>query len=863
MERPRASLGQIGLAMLAVLALTFSFFTLAQPARADHVEGSTVQLNQDLGAGVDSSDPGEFAGSDEDCADVEEGTVLFHFVANQLAEGTTSGTLYATFEGMAEPVEAEGYFPSGKDSGPTMHFDVVLTESATLLDAYAHFNVAQTEDTNLLLSHVCDKTDDEVSEDLTLVKQVNGQATEGIGFTLEGWSELFTDASGQILFEGLTEGEWTLTETTNPNEACETGGSVTITVAADGSITVTDDDETDGLVIVSFDAETNVLVLNNDCEVVVDNGLLEVEKFFCPTDGETRTEFDVFGPAEPQVGIMNETEGEQEGCTIGAGVEFTVYAADGETWVADLVTGEDGIVEHELAPGDYVLCEDASGECVAFSIASNQVTAIVVVNYVAEEEGPGLLEVEKFFCPTDGETRTEFDIFGPADPQSRVMGQTEVDTEDCTVGADVSFTLYSVSGDEWTEIDTLVTDEDGIIEIELAAGDYAICEDMSEECAEFSIGPDGAVTAIVVVNYVAAPQGQVKILKYFCDAEEDSVEFYLEGQAPNLENCDPGDAEFTLDGGESFWTEGGIAVIWADEGTHTLAEVGTGASVELDVVEGEITSVIVLNNQAAEEEQGQLQVLKYFCEGEVAGTEFFAEGDEPDLTGCEPGDAMFRVDDGEAFSTVEGEAWVNLDAGTGYVLTELSSEAWTEFDIAAGEVTTITVVNTLVTDVPQGQIKVLKYECLSDEDGVEFVLEGDAPADLEDCDPADAEFSLDGGAAFSTTDGIAIVWADEGTHTLAEVETDASVEVEVVADAIATVIVLNHVEADVSGGDEDNGNGGEGAVRGGQGGPGGGTLPDTAVQEPGGLPAGVLALMLLGLGGLGAANLQAVRRRIG
>jgi hypothetical protein len=281
----------------------------------------------------------------------------------------------------------------------------------------------------------------------------------------------------------------------------------------------------------------------------------------------------------------------------------------------------------------------------------------------------------------------------------------------------------------------------------------------------------------------------------------------------------------------------------------------------------------VLNNQGAVEEQGQLQVLKYFCDGEAASTEFFAEGEEPSLEACEPGDALFRVDDGEAFSTVEGEAWVNLDAGTGYVLTELSSEAWTTFDIAAGEVTTITVVNTLVTDVPQGQIKVLKYACESDEDGVEFVLEGDAPADLEDCDPADAEFSLDGGAAFSTTDGIAIMWADEGTHTLAEVETTASVELDVVADAITTVIVLNHIETDVSAGGEGNGNGGsqngsqggEGAVQGGQGGPatGGGTLPDTAMQEPGGLPAGVLALMLLGLGGLGAANLQAVRRRIG
>ena len=46
----------------------------------------------------------------------------------------------------------------------------------------------------------------------------------------------------------------------------------------------------------------------------------------------------------------------------------------------------------------------------------------------ADEEGPGLLEVEKFFCPTDGETRTEFDVFGPAEPQMGTM-QTEGDED--------------------------------------------------------------------------------------------------------------------------------------------------------------------------------------------------------------------------------------------------------------------------------------------------------------------------------------------------------------------------------------------------------------------------------------------------
>lgn len=636
--------------MLAVLALVLSFFTLAQPVRADHVDGATVQLHQDLGDGVSGENPGEFEGDESECAGVEEGTTLFHFVANNLADGTDaeSSELHAFFEGAGEVV-VPGYFPSGSEQ-PTVHFDVVIDGDDTLLDAFAVFNLNQTEDAKLLLSHICFGGEGEVEADLTLIKQDDAGGTlADVGFTLEGGMEVFTDAEGQIVFEDLAEGEFTLTETTAP-EGCESGGTLTVTVDAEGNITVTDDDEMDTLAIVSFDAETNVLVLSNDCEDEVENGLLEVEKFFCPTEGESRVEFDVFGPVTPQ---------------------------------------------------------------------------------------------------------------------SRTMGAEE-QADDCTVGADVSFTLWSIGEEAIVVDDDLRTDENGIIEIELAPGNYRLCENSTDECVDFAIG-EGQVTAIVVVNFVAAPEGQLKILKYFCEAEEDSVEFFPEGQAPNLENC-------------------------------------------------------------------------------------------------EPGDALFTIDDGDAFSTTGGIAVVNLDVGTGYVLTEVGSQASTEFDIAEGEITSIIVLNNVAGAVEdQGQIKVLKYECEADEADVQFFMEGEAP-NLEDCDPADAEFSLDGGAAFSTTDGIAIVWADEGTHTLAEVSTGASTSVDVVAGEVTTVIVLNMAEEDVggNGGDDDNGvdNGLEGGVLGGQGGPG--SLPDTATgNQPDGFPAALLALLTVaGLAGAGAANLHAVRSRM-
>ena len=107
---------------------------------------------------------------------------------------------------------------------------------------------------------------EEEGEDLVLIKQdLEAGSLSGVGFTLGDGDEILT-VEGQITFSDLTEGSLTLTETSNPDENCETGGTLTVEVSAEGTITVTDDDETDGLAIVSFDATTNTLVLSNDCE---------------------------------------------------------------------------------------------------------------------------------------------------------------------------------------------------------------------------------------------------------------------------------------------------------------------------------------------------------------------------------------------------------------------------------------------------------------------------------------------------------------------------------------------------------------------------------------------------------------------
>jgi hypothetical protein len=439
-ERPRASLAQTGLAIIAVLALTLSFLGLAQPVRADHVAGSTVWLHQDLGDGVSGENPGEFAGSDEECANVPEGTVRFHFVANQLADGTTvtGSSLTAEFDQGSKTVD--GYSPSGDETPSTIHFDVDLTGDETdwvLLDASAHFNIAQTEDTKLVLSHICGAGEDEVEEDLTLVKQdAEGGLIADVGFTLEGGSEMFTDASGQIVFADLTEGEWTLTETTAP-EGCEPGGTLTITVDAEGNITVTDDDETDTLVIVSFDAETNTLTLRNDCEGdQEENGFVEIDKLFCDSDEGTRTEIEVNDPIEP--GATAQTfDASEDGCEGGV-AHFTIYAADemgnpvGDP-VLTTSTDATGTVTFELPAGDYVIVEDSSGESAWFTVEAGMLTIIEVTNFVDDEEENGSVKVLKHNCTGDDDA-VLFSIAGSPvsgfDPDTCVDGTGEFQIDD-------------------------------------------------------------------------------------------------------------------------------------------------------------------------------------------------------------------------------------------------------------------------------------------------------------------------------------------------------------------------------------------------------------------------------------------------
>jgi len=88
----------------------------------------------------------------------------------------------------------------------------------------------------------CQIPEDEVEPiDLDLLKTDQGDAPLGdVVFKLEGADDFSqteeTNASGEVSFTGLTEGEYTLTELENSNEGCETAGPWTVTVTEDEGV---------------------------------------------------------------------------------------------------------------------------------------------------------------------------------------------------------------------------------------------------------------------------------------------------------------------------------------------------------------------------------------------------------------------------------------------------------------------------------------------------------------------------------------------------------------------------------------------------------------------------------------------------
>ncbi|HSK94466.1 MAG TPA: hypothetical protein VLA76_10475 [Candidatus Angelobacter sp.] len=225
------------------------------------------------------------------------------------------------------------------------------------------------------------------------------------------------------------------------------------------------------------------------------------------------------------------------------------------------------------------------------------------------DEGEGIVEIDKFFCITDGEAGTQYFVFDPTFPTPTVQGQEEAEQPD--EGCWTEAVAFTITGGDLEEPLHVMTGENGIIEFPLPDSDepYTITEDMSGASAQFWV-EDGALTAILVINWVEDDEGLLKVIKLFCDGEEASVEFAVEGgdvPVPVLQGCDVGDATFLLGDDIEFSTGAdGLALLSVDAGLYTFAELLPNAAEYdgmVEIVDGEITTVVVFNTEGEEGEE--------------------------------------------------------------------------------------------------------------------------------------------------------------------------------------------------------------------------------------------------------------------
>lgn len=274
----------------------------------------------------------------------------------------------------------------------------------------------------------------ELDEDLVLVKQDSeGAALSGVGFTLGTGAEIFT-TDGELTFEGLAEGTFTLTETSNPDENCETGGTLTVDVSAEGVITVSDDDETDGLAIVSFDSTTNTVVVSNDCENGGEGDMVTVSimKHLC-NDVSTVSEFEAVEDAGaggqpggdgtipglvatvlacPTIVLTGDVPTEGAITNGNVDFDFTVIDADGTQLLS-----EDGMFEQAaLCEDDVNLDADGDGSIEADVCLDTShymfevVDGTVVITETQDPEGSTGLGTIRFTPGSEDETALKTSI---------------------------------------------------------------------------------------------------------------------------------------------------------------------------------------------------------------------------------------------------------------------------------------------------------------------------------------------------------------------------------------------------------------------------------------------------------------------
>jgi uncharacterized surface anchored protein len=249
-----------------------------------------------------------------------------------------------------------------------------------------------------------------------------------------------TDAYGIVVFSGLEPGRYTVVETQAPFGYQKTADVTNIEVRP---------------------GQTKVVnVVDQRTPPPANTGSVQIQKFYCPTEGESRTGF--FGGAQGSAELSRTA-----GCERGNAV-FTLVGDNGTGGPGSVQTGSGGQYQVTVTEGIYRLTETdpqygETQSTVRVRVNRGQMTTVIVINYVAPPEpDPITIDVAKYTCaPSFNGTRYEDFMEGCA-------GDEQL-TNDITIRLEGPVTTKAVTGGNGERGKVTFTD--------LTPGTYTIYED--------------------------------------------------------------------------------------------------------------------------------------------------------------------------------------------------------------------------------------------------------------------------------------------------------------------------------------------------------------------------------------------------
>ncbi|MGE3797709.1 MAG: SpaA isopeptide-forming pilin-related protein [Thermomicrobiales bacterium] len=311
-----------------------------------------------------------------------------------------------------------------------------------------------------------------------------------------------TNGSGQVVFDNLPPGVYTVTETQAPYGYLPAPPVTNIVV--DPGLT------------------TPVKIVNQKAPPPPDAGSLRVIKFFCPLLGNVEELWSVYDSSDANQKTLAQTAN----CKKGDATFVLKPTTPGDLVSIKFVTGPDGIAHLTLPAGIYTLTELGTGVTTQVQVFVSQQTTVVVLNYVPKPEPkPAAINVFKFTCDAGFQGQFYLDFIG-------ACGATENLTNNVTFRISGAANASGITGDGGQRGRTLFTQLPGGLYLlrEETAGNgqvYMWCG-LQLDSSEFGaigsqiafplqLGQTMYCAAFNVPDQVTDTTGSIVVQKYSCE----------------------------------------------------------------------------------------------------------------------------------------------------------------------------------------------------------------------------------------------------------------------------------------------------------------------------------------------------------